>query len=112
MAALWFAISTLLALSQSIGEAKKAVQDLAVVQQQTQKSNGITEQSVARTIEINTKIAIEQKVIDDEVERRLNEIRSSYPDSQIARDAATRVQLDSLWDTYCAGNPGATGCPK
>lgn len=112
MGALWFAINSLIGLNQAIDEAKKAVQDLATVQQQTQTSNGITEQSVARTIEINTKIAIEQKAIDDEVERRLNEIRSSYPDSQATRDAATRVQLDSLWDTFCAGNPSGTGCPK
>lgn len=112
MVALYFAIIGLIDFTRKVDEFKRTLDAVSAVQTQAQTSTTITDQSLTRTIQINTQIALEQKAIDDEVERRVREIRTSNPAGSQTDAAVTRVQFDSLWDTYCAGNPSATGCPK
>lgn len=125
----WFAIGGLLAVIWwQFGHAEdlqKTIADQQCKEQQTEARDAVasgaaevTEKSVAQTVVVQTQMVIDQKAIDDEVERRVAEIRKHYEGRPPATpgeaaDAISRVRLDSLWDTYCAGDAQhCAGAPK
>lgn len=115
----WFAIGGLLAVVwwqfDHAGDLQKTIADQQCKEQQTEARDtvasgaaAITEQSVVKTVQVQTQMVIDQKAIDDEVERRVAEIRKHYewnPPATPGEAASSisRVRLDSLWDTYCTG---------
>jgi hypothetical protein len=74
--------------------------------------------------EINTAVAVDAKKIEKKLEKvakntkeKVQSIEKSFeqlpptPENTTARDNQTSAaMIDGLWDTYCAGMPGATSC--
>jgi hypothetical protein len=95
---------------------EKTIADQQCKEQQTEARDTVatgaaevTEKSVAKTVQVVTQLVIDQKAIDDEVERRVAEIRKHYEGQPPAAQgeaavSISRVRIDSLWDTYCAGD--------
>lgn len=116
----WFVVGALLAVVWwqfgSVKDLEKTVADQTCKEQQTVARDNVatgaaqvTEQSVAKTVQVVTQLVIDQKAIDDEVERRVAEIRKHYEGQPPAAQgeaavSISRVRIDSLWDTYCAGD--------
>lgn len=102
-------------LNATITEQKCIAEQAGEAQQVATGAAQVTEQSVAKSAQTATELTANQKVIDEEVERRVAEIRKIYADKdepKAAADAVSRARLDSLWDTYCTGDQDSTGCTR
>lgn len=94
------------------------IDQTSVSQKETAASAAVTERSVADTVHVITKLVIDQKAIDDEVNSRVADIEREYaskpptPENTALRsDAVSRARLNGLWDTYCSGgNTDKAGC--
>lgn len=116
----WFVMGALLAAlwwqHGNVKDLETTVADQQCKEQQTVARDTVatgaaevTEKSVAKTVQVVTQLVIDQKAIDDEVERRVAEIRKHYEGQPPAAQgeaavSISRVRIDSLWDTYCAGD--------
>lgn len=95
------------------------IADAAVSQDLTNKTDKVTEASVFETSRVITKLVVNQQAMDDEVDRRVKDIKKDYavkpvsPENDtVRRDAISAVRINGLWNAYCAGrrNEDQTHC--
>lgn len=123
MAIGWYAIKGLskenTALVATNAVQGQTLKDAGATEALTEKTDAVTEESSVKTIQAVTKLDVDQKVVDNEVQKQVADIKREYADKPATpenikqrADAISIARINGLWDTYCAGasNKDQTGC--
>lgn len=99
----------------------QTLKDAGATEALTEKTDAVTEESSVKTVQVVRELVVDQKAVDDEVKRQVDEIKRQYaekpvtPENTKQRDDSISVaRLTGLWDNYCAApsNKDQASCAK
>lgn len=115
----WFQHNDIKDLSKTNTEQAGQIQRTEAAKVLDDKSQAVTEQVQNQTVQEVEKSTASQEAIDQEVERRVAEIKRQYaakpasPQATVERDdAVVGARIDGLWKLYCGGVQDEASCPK